>query len=328
MPNPALTSFVCKASAGEIAALREYLETRGWEIKETDPNALWNTSLDKLRVSAYRSGKIMVQGKGTEDFVIFVLEPEILKQLVYTKEEVVPEEFSPHAGIDESGKGDFFGPLVVAAAYVDSSTAPLLEKAGVKDSKLVKGDTRIAAIALKIKKIIPEAHSLIVIGPEAYNRLYGKIRNLNQLLAWGHARALENLLEKVPGCDAAIADKFGNEGLIIRALMAKGRKIKLTQKVRAEQDIAVAAASILARDAFVYKLAKMGETLGARLPKGAGDLVDKVAADIAARYGTGRLQTLAKVHFKTYAKTLESLGIAAKRDENEPAKPPSDDLFQ
>lgn len=329
MPQSNLTSFVCAVSQEKIILLKEYLDNRGWEIKTSDPNAFWNAAQDKLRITAYRSGKIMIQGKGVEDFIIFVLEPEILKELVYTKETAGEGTFSPHAGIDESGKGDFFGPLVVAAAFVDSHAVSQLEKAGVKDSKLIKSDRKIALIASEIHRIIPNQYVTVTIGPEAYNRFYDKIGNLNKLLAWGHARALENLLEKVPECKAAIADKFGNEHLITKALMEKGKNIELTQKTKAEQDIAVATASILARNGFVQRLAKMEIELGMRLPKGAGEPVDKAAIEIAKKFGMEKFKSIAKIHFKTFGRIAENCKTASKTDvqEDRPVMVQSEDLF-
>src|SRR4051812_26502650 len=104
-------------------------------------------------------------------------------------------------GIDESGKGDYFGPLVIAAVFVDATTQEELSLMQARDSKKIS-DGRILEMAPDIRMICP--HSIIAIGPERYNGLYTKIRNLNRLLAWGHAKALETLLDKVT-CGHAIA---------------------------------------------------------------------------------------------------------------------------
>src|SRR5262249_39153885 len=153
-------------------------------------------------------------------------------------------------GIDESGKGDYFGPLVIAAVFVDATTQPELGLIQVRDSKKIS-DGRILEMAPDIKTICP--HSIVAIGPQKYNELYAKIRNLNRLLAWGHARALENLLERV-SCGLAISDQFGDEHFILNALQQKGRGIVLEQRTKAESDLAVAAASILARAEFLLPL--------------------------------------------------------------------------
>jgi ribonuclease HIII len=198
-------------------------------------------------------------------------------------------------GIDESGKGDYFGPLVIAAVFVDATTQNELALMQVRDSKKIS-DGRILEMALDIKTICP--HSVITIGPHKYNELYAKIRNLNRLLAWGHAKALETLLERV-SCERAIADQFGDERLILNALQEKGRKIVLEQRTKAESDIAVAAASILARAEFLVRLKRLSGEIGTTLPKGASPAVELAGKMVVKKYGQERLGTVAKLHFKT-----------------------------
>jgi ribonuclease HIII len=144
----------------------------------------------------------------------------------------------------------------------------------------------------------------VTIGPEAYNRLYSQINNLNRLLAWGHARAIENILEKAPECPRVLSDKFGAEHLIRNALLKKGKEVILEQQVRAESDVAVAAASILARDTFLSQMDKLGKLLEMELPRGAGTIVEVTARDIAARFGIDVLNKYVKTHFKTMEKVL------------------------
>lgn len=198
-------------------------------------------------------------------------------------------------GIDESGKGDYFGPLVIAAVFVDAATQSELALMQVRDSKKIS-DGRILELAPDIKTICP--HSVVAIGPAKYNELYAKIRNLNRLLAWGHARALENLLERVT-CERAIADQFGDERLILHALQDKGRKIVLEQRTKAEADLAVAAASILARAEFLIRLKRLSEEVGTTLPKGASPAVELAARMVVKKHGRERLASIAKLHFKT-----------------------------
>jgi ribonuclease HIII len=255
---------------------------------------------------------LTVQGKGTVDFVSFILEPEILKEFSFgygdSEEEGdgASEPFLPHAGIDESGKGDFFGPLVISAVFVDDSMNEKLLKIGVKDSKAIKSKVKIRNLATEIRKTVRQGYATISIGPEAYNRMYSNIKNLNRLLAWGHARALENLLEKVPQCDSALADKFGNESLIKNALMERGKNIELRQQTKAESDVAVAAASILARDVFLRKMEDLGKDLGLVLPLGAGSHVFEAAVKIIQNKGAEQLNSIAKTHFKTADRVLEA----------------------
>lgn len=206
-------------------------------------------------------------------------------------------------GIDESGKGDYFGPLVIAAVFVDATTQGELKLMEVRDSKKIS-DGRILEIAPDIKTICP--HSVIAIGPQKYNELYTKIRNLNRLLAWGHAKALENILERV-SCERAISDQFGDERLILNALQDKGRKIVLEQRTKAESDLAVAAASILARAEFLLRLKRLSGEVGTTLPKGASPAVELAAKMIIKKHGRNRLGDVAKLHFKTTQAVLAEL---------------------
>ena len=199
-------------------------------------------------------------------------------------------------GIDESGKGDYFGPLVIAAVHVTPRLAEDLQALNVRDSKKI-ADSAVRMLAVDIKTLC--RHSIVAIGPERYNELYKKIRNLNRLLAWGHARVLENLLEQVPTCERALADQFGDERLILNALQEKGRQIKLEQRHKGEDDIAVAAASIVARDEFVRRLARLASELGMPLPKGASQAVEAAAKSVVRKHGQEGLAGVAKLHFKT-----------------------------
>ena len=203
-------------------------------------------------------------------------------------------------GIDESGKGDYFGPLVIAAVFVTPALEQDLALMQVRDSKKIS-DGRILELAPDIRLLCP--HSLVAIGPQRYNELYAKIKNLNRLLAWGHARALENLLQQVE-CDLAIADQFGDERLILNALQEKGKQIRLVQRTKAESDLAVAAASILARAEFLQRLDRLSQELNTTLPKGASPAVELDGRMVVKKYGRDRLGTVAKLHFKTTKQVL------------------------
>ncbi len=308
MKNKNPTSFVFELSGEEICRVKEHLDGRGWEFSTLE-YAFWKASKGKTKICAYKSGKLCLQGAEAYDFITFHLEPEILSRLVLNYDEkpaVETEEDAPyeaHAGIDESGKGDFFGPLVISAVFVDEEARPKLLKAGVRDSKKIS-DKSILKMAPIIRSSVKGAFSIVSIGPEAYNRLYEKIGNLNRLLAWGHARAIENLLEKAPNCKSAVADKFGNERLICKSLLEKGKKIKLVQRTKAESDIAVAAASVLARESFLRGLVKLGEGAGCQLAKGASAKVEEIGRRILAEKGEDGLSRLVKKHFRTYPKIL------------------------
>ena len=196
-------------------------------------------------------------------------------------------------GVDESGKGDFFGPLVVAACYVGPEHLAELE--GVRDSKKLTDP-----VALRLSTVIQRTcpHSVVAIGPAKYNELYEKFRNLNKLLAWGHARAIENVLEQQP-CNLVISDQFADPAGLKRQLFERGRSVVLQSMVRAESDIAVAAASILARAEFLRRLKRLGEEFGIDLPKGASPQVVEAGKRFVARHGVSELSKVAKMHFKT-----------------------------
>jgi len=204
-------------------------------------------------------------------------------------------------GIDESGKGDFFGPLVVAGVLADSCAFKKLAEIGARDSKKLS-DNRIKELARYIRENMP--YSVVLIGPEKYNQLYERIRNLNRLLAWGHSRVIENVAEK-NHIDLAISDKFSKGDRLGQALMSRGKEIKLIQEVRAEANLPVAAASIVARDAFVEHMKKLSEQYGCQLPLGAGTPVDKVARELVAKHGADILDKISKVHFKNYKRAVE-----------------------
>jgi ribonuclease HIII len=206
-------------------------------------------------------------------------------------------------GVDESGKGDFFGPLVVAGVYLDQTSAMRMKELDVRDSKLIKSDLRIEALARSIRAATK--WDVVTIGNEAYNRLQSKMGNVNSVLGWGHARVIENVLAKVPTAPKAISDQFGNKSIVQRALMERGRKIKLIQRHKAESDLAVAAASILARDQFVRQLKVLGKQLGVELPKGASTAVQEAAVAVVRKHGRDALAKVAKMHFRTSQKVLQ-----------------------
>jgi len=216
--------------------------------------------------------------------------------------ELFPAE-KGHIGTDESGKGDYFGPLVVAGVFLPDRQQRVLAELGVKDSKKFS-DNRVRELALLIKK--GYKHSLVVIGPEKYNELYTKLRNLNRLLAWAHSRAIENILEEVH-CSLCITDQFGDKSYVLNALMKRGKNIELVQKPKAEEDMAVAAASILARAEFLRRLHFLSQDVGMDLPKGASSLVDEAGLRLVKLQGIQVLDKVVKKHFKITKRILASL---------------------
>lgn len=308
MPSDNL--YVEKFTPEQIIKLESHLQAQGWEFSDL-AHAHWKAISNKTNVSAYKSGKVCVQGKGTKELVQFFIEPEILGVAKFGYEDVIfeteeKEQLEPHCGIDESGKGDFFGPLVITCAYTDARSAKALFKIGVTDSKKIKSDKKMLSLAVEIKKIIVGQYATIALGPEAYNRFYKKERNLNTMLGWGHAKALENLLQKVPSCQVAISDKFSKTGSVTKALQEKGKQVKLIERTKAEEDIAVAAASIIARAEFVQRLDRLGKDLGVELPKGASSKVIEVGKKIIDLHGPEILEKTSKTHFKTTQAILDN----------------------
>jgi len=306
--NP-ITSHTCQLTPEQGQALHTLLESRSFTFR-TVPYALFAGEKEKVTVVFYQSGKLVVQGKNTQEFVEFVLEPEILKEARLGYEAVLnPEMLLPRLGVDESGKGDFFGPLCVAGVYVNESVVKALKEAGVRDSKLIGSDKRIGELADIIRNTPGCVTTVVPIGNDAYNRLYIKMRSVNAMLAWGHARVIENLMslkyQMNPPPVRAISDQFASsKDVVAKALMGMGREIELIQRHKAEQDLAVAAASILARNEFVTRLAKLSKEFDLTLPKGASAAVDAAAVKFLGKHGADKLPKVSKMHFRTSFRAL------------------------
>lgn len=299
-----LTSHTCKLTNAQASALEAALQARNWKSR-TVPYARFAFESDKANVVFYESGKLVVQGKGTQEFIEFLLEPEILKQARLGYETVLnPDLLLPRIGVDESGKGDFFGPLCIAGVYINESVVKAWQGAGIRDSKNISSDKKIAELAEKIRKTPGCLTAVVPIGNEAYNRLQAKMGSVNAVLAWGHARVIENLLAQKHRMDPppvrAISDQFASSKSVVeKALMPLGRKLELVQRHQAEEDLAVAAASILARDEFVKRLAALEKQYAMKLPKGASAQVDEAAKEFLAKHGAENFPKVAKTHFRT-----------------------------
>src|ERR1700687_5856847 len=295
-----MNSYTHPLTAEQAAKLRALLVELGFEFSPKQ-YTLFFAQKNKLSVAVYEKGpKVLLQGKGVEEFVQFELEPKILGEAKLGYEEVhLPEMFEPHFGIDESGKGDFFGPLVISVVYVDRGIARKFLDAAVQDSKRMRSDAKIRALADLIRKDSLGIVETVLIGPAKYNELYEKFGNLNRLLGWGHARVIENLLGRKPGCPRSLSDQFADARVINESLMMHGRNIVLEQRPRAESDIAVAAASIIAREGFINWLERKGKELGMRLQRGVSPGVKETAKKLVEMGGPEALREVAKVHFRT-----------------------------
>ncbi|MCX6357657.1 MAG: ribonuclease HIII [Candidatus Aureabacteria bacterium] len=295
-------TYLAYIDDGQVAQLKHDLLAQGFRMREDVPHAFYGASKNGVSVTAFRNGKLLIQGKGAHDFILFYLEPILLKKVSLGYEELIdPSIAEARIGVDESGKGDYFGPLIIAAVYVDKTVARSLLDLGVADSKQL-GAKRIKEMAEVLKR--QTVHSVVAIGPEKYNGLYEKISNLNRLLAWGHARALENVLIKKAACKKAILDKFADKSVLNLALMKRAKKIDISFRERAESDVAVAAASVIARHEFVSRLEKLGEEFKMEFPKGAGAAVEEAAKKFVAVHGIEGLAHVAKLHFKISKKVI------------------------
>jgi len=310
----AIHTYTAPLSLHQVSKLRQMLTLRGFRL-ETQPHMVFCAQKDRLRIVVYQNGpKVLIQGKGVEEFVTFQLEPNVLKQASFGYTEIAQSElYEPHFGVDESGKGDFFGPLVIAGTYVNYSLAHTFSSLGVRDSKRISSDKRIRDLAQKIRKSGAPSE-VIAISPLKYNELFLQFGNLNKLLAWGHARVLENLCGKQPDCPYALSDQFADASLLRQALMTHGKKLYLKQRTKAESDIAVAAASILAREKLIDWLDVASIQYALRLPRGASQTVKNAAVIAVEKYGLRVLHKIAKVHFKTATEVL----LLARRSRLEP----------
>ena len=304
------------------------------------PYSLYSIEGDHFNATLYAKEKhgkrkLCVQGSGAQDFIEFQLEPKGIVPVELGYESVLhPELFSAHAGSDESGKGDF-GPLVVCCAYTDERLSEEMQQLGVKDCKQMTDKAVLAAGAALRKLLGPTGYAVVKLGPAAYNRLYAKIRNINRMLAWAHGTAIEELLEKRPACDRVVVDQIApTETTIRRALKERGKKATVEQRHKAESDIAVAAASVIARELFIRDILKMSEECGggtplppggcaggggvspaqnkevkSLIPMGSSDpRVRELAEEMVRKNGPTWLMNHCKAHFQTTDKVLAACG--------------------
>lgn len=297
-----LTSYSVTLNRKQTTQLKKHLEEKGYQLREV-PHSFFGATLDNVSLCLYRSGKLLIQGKGTRDFVEFFLEPEVLKKIRLGYEDILDKFQGERIGVDESGKGDYFGPLVIAGVFVNEEIEKKLKALNVRDSKKIS-DRRIQELRKVIRRDC--RYSVVAIGPERYNQLYDTMENMNRILAWGHARVIENILGKTT-CKRAVLDQFGRKDLVLSALMKKGRNIEVVQKTKGESDLAVAAASVLARGEFVVRLKKLSNEFEVKLPAGSSKkAVIQTAQAVIKKWGMEALVRVAKIHFKTTKEILSS----------------------
>ena len=305
--TPKRTSYTIKLTEEQMATLKAWCDHRMWAFFAVE-HARFAFKGDGVNVVAYESGKCVIAGKKTEDFVTYVLENEITKNPLLGYDEVHHADwFEPHAGLDESGKGDLFGPLVSACVVVgDGDVVREWMKAGVKDSKAISSDSMILRLDKQIRATRGVAVRRMCLGMAKYNELYKKFgKNLNRLLAWYHARALEEALKERP-VPWGLLDQFTKQPLVQRALKEAPKGFELRMRTKAESDPVVAAASIVARAEYVRQMQALSERAGEPLKKGASAEVKAQAKRLVEKFGPEALGEFAKLHFRT---AYEALGL-------------------
>jgi ribonuclease HIII len=260
------------------------------------PHALFSAKGEGVVATHYRSGKLVIQGERPEAFVaayvgdaFTALEPAPTAQGV---DEVV-------IGSDESGKGDYFGPLVVAAVKLEPDVSRALAGGEVRDCKLMS-DEGVLRVGAALRAKLP--HAIARLDPPEYNSEHARVRNLNPMLAALHARAIGELSRA--GIHV-IVDQFGHASLLEEAL--RPLDVRLQQRHRAEELLAVAAASVIAREQFLSALAELSEEWAVDLAKGAGEPADRAARRFVQLHGRERLGQVAKLHFKNTQKLERGL---------------------
>ena len=316
------TSFTYELTNDQQELLLGVMLNGNYRKREV-PYSLWSIEGDHFNATLYEKEKhgkrkLCVQGSKAEDFVLFVLEPHVLGAATLGYETILnPDLVAPHAGSDESGKGDYFGPLVVCCAYTDEALSEKMQEMGVKDCKQMS-DKSVLTAGAKLRALLgPTGYAVVKLGPAAYNRLYSKIKNINRMLAWAHGTAIEELLEKRQSCPRVVVDQFApTESTILRALKTRGKAIKVEQRHKAESDIAVAAASVIAREIFLRDIMKMGEEIFGppaegreNFPAGSSDpRVRALAEEMVRKEGPVWLMNHVKAHFQTTDKVLAACG--------------------
>ncbi len=291
--HPSPNSFVTTIDLKLADKLLQDLAQKEF-ILSTPPHTRFSAKKKGLTCTLYLSGKLVVQGKEAAEFIEFYLEPEILGTFALSHP-LAHVDLTPRIGIDESGKGDFFGPLCIAGVYVTPEGFEKLHALGVKDSKALS-DAAIQKIAVKVKQNF--LYHVVKVNPPKYNQIYADFKNLNRLLAWGHATTIEQLVQR-SGCQNVIVDQFADESVVIQALKRKNLTVQLTQRHRAEEDLVVAAASILARHAFVEGLDHLSKEIGFELPKGSSKATQAAGKKVLTQWGEEKLREICKQHFKT-----------------------------
>ena len=311
-----MANVVLQMKAATIEEMkRYYINQLGDKLP---PGSVFTAKTPKCNITAYKSGKVLFQGAGAESEAMNWQKEQIQAGPAAVKKSSVKQHaYSPPANIgqlniigsDEVGTGDYFGPITVAAVYADRSTIPLLKELGVRDSKNIK-DPEILQIAGQLKHAVP--FSLLSLDNAKYNALQAKGMSQGKMKAYLHNLAIKKLIEKIKPVTAEgiLIDQFAKPDVFFDYLkdqeMFEADNIYLSTGGESIH-VSVAAASILARAAFVKKFEELSKQAGFVIPKGAGPAVDQAAAKLIQQKGIASLNTFTKQHFANTEKAKKLL---------------------
>lgn len=308
-----------------ILSQQEQLEIqsfyKSYQVERKAPGVIFAAKLPDTAITLYKSGKCMFQGNGAKREAsrfesneltnLFADDQKTPSKTINTKGDTLPENFASMSviGSDETGTGDYFGPVTVAAVYVPSDKIELLKELGVKDSKMMT-DEYMQQITPDIKAAC--FHSILVLRNEKYNTIQARGNSQGKIKALLHNKALKHVLTKIEPNkpDYILIDQFAERNTYYKHIQNEKEIVRenVLFSTKAEQlHIAVAAASILARDAFLKEMDKLGQQVGLTLQKGASSKVDQMAAQIWKKQGEETLRSITKWHFANTEKARKLL---------------------
>lgn len=299
-----MTNQVIQLNAKQLSEVATYYDTH--KIIRSAPGVVFAAKLTDTSITGYKSGKVLFQGAGAEREANRWSSDLLKPKVSAAKGDTLPPGFSQTSviGSDETGTGDFFGPMTVAACFVSSDQIELIQELGVKDSKMLT-DPLMRKIAPDLKEVL--TYSILTLGNEKYNKVQSKGWSQGKIKALLHNQALKHVLNKMTPQkpDYILIDQFAERGIYYNHIKMEKEIIRenVLFSTKAEQlHVAVAAASILARVAFLEEMDRLSLDAGVTLPKGAGSKVDEVAAKIMLSKGEDYLSTITKKHFANTGK--------------------------
>lgn len=297
-----------------LETIQQMKVTYSRDEKSAPPGAVFSAKTPGCSITAYKSGKVLFQGKAPEtEADKWGSAPDNPQKKAGSKPSVNDHKYAPspslftasHIGSDEAGTGDFFGPITVASVYVDRSQFALLKELGVKDSKLLKDDAiqRIAKDLMHVE--LP--YSLLVMRNERYNQLQQRGWSQGKMKTMLHHHAIQKLLAKIAPTrpEGILIDQFQLPSTYIKHLATEGEKLQqdVSFMTKAEShSLAVAAASIISRASFIKEMDKLSKQAGFTIPKGASAAVDQAAGRLIRTHGRQALPVFTKMHFANSAK--------------------------